>query len=802
MQVSNIKELDTHAVIGGGKAEAFGMSESAEFFTVLSDTLYRDKVRAVAREVICNAWDAHIITDQTDLPIEIKLTNEELVIKDFGPGIAPERMRPIYCIYGASTKVKSEKETGGFGLGSKAPFAYSDHFSVTSAFEGLRTVYAVSRGGAETDGKPDMRPMVQTPTKATGITVSIPIRNATDRQNFENHIKAVVRQGGIKAKLNDVLLDTIDYEPSRKLGYMLMRRQGYGELNESVVYVLYGTVLYPLTTTHAEITKQTRHIANYLGENRVILLAPANSVGVTPSRESLSYSDKTIETCVRLLKAFTSSLKHDGEKAVRDHIKSRVKGIQRHQINLSMTEETVSAYGGSNIQDRKQIAQAIALAQPNLFTTRDQRQRVLLAGLQKKFRDSRRTFRRMGGKPLVHGYYGIHREQECEIYRHTRRLVLRMASKLNLLSDLMVYDHQATYQRDKLGAMDAYNGSRPVGQQILISPTQRDALKVLMNRYANNSQLRHSKDLTTVFVVKKMTAELRAKIEELSKHFKFDTEFLPFPERKKPKRGEKVEKGLFYAFSEVKHGANGRYRIAEKKTLPTAPKFYMNVRGGLERLDIDLRFFDRREDFGKFFGEIALANTVKAEAKLKMMGSRDIEVALIDELKAIASNREVAFAYLCRKGELISSGHYRSVSHMARDLIMEDIRFAQFFFPDAKIVTNEATEKAEFLMQVMQDRYNYGTKKYRDYQTVWEEVRRIAKGEFKDTCLDAKTADERFSFLKVLSDGNFSPDRSRAVYDFDETLALLKWLKARHERKAKTVSPNNDNTTDAQKEAA
>ena len=109
-------------------------------------------------------------------------------------------MRPIYCIYGASTKVASEKETGGFGLGSKAPFAYSDHFSVTSSFEGLRTVYAVSRGGAETDGKPDMRAMVQTPTKATGITVSIPIRSAADRSNFENHIRAVVRQGASRLR--------------------------------------------------------------------------------------------------------------------------------------------------------------------------------------------------------------------------------------------------------------------------------------------------------------------------------------------------------------------------------------------------------------------------------------------------------------------------------------------------------------------------------------------------------------------------------------------------------------------------
>ena len=58
MEVSQLQDYDTHVVIGGAKAHAFSVAQTAEFFTVLSDTLYRDKKRAVVREVLCNAWNA------------------------------------------------------------------------------------------------------------------------------------------------------------------------------------------------------------------------------------------------------------------------------------------------------------------------------------------------------------------------------------------------------------------------------------------------------------------------------------------------------------------------------------------------------------------------------------------------------------------------------------------------------------------------------------------------------------------------------------------------------------------------
>lgn len=82
MQVTHVQDHVTHAVIGPNTAQSFGISESAEFFNILSNTLYSDKILAVVREVLCNAWDAHIASERTHLPIEVTLTSTELTIKE------------------------------------------------------------------------------------------------------------------------------------------------------------------------------------------------------------------------------------------------------------------------------------------------------------------------------------------------------------------------------------------------------------------------------------------------------------------------------------------------------------------------------------------------------------------------------------------------------------------------------------------------------------------------------------------------------------------------------------------------
>ena len=130
MQVTHEKDHITHAVIGGSQTIDFGISNSAEFFNILSSSLYTDQILAVVREVICNAWDAHIEAGMTHVPIKITTTQDEFIVQDFGHGIPKDKIGEIYGVYGKSSKKDNGEVTGGFGLGCKSPFAYTDHFEV------------------------------------------------------------------------------------------------------------------------------------------------------------------------------------------------------------------------------------------------------------------------------------------------------------------------------------------------------------------------------------------------------------------------------------------------------------------------------------------------------------------------------------------------------------------------------------------------------------------------------------------------------------------------------------------------
>jgi len=65
--------------------------------------------------------------------VEVILPNkwsDQIQFKDSGAGITPDRMENVYMKYGNSTKRDDNTQTGGFGLGAKTPFAYTESFNI------------------------------------------------------------------------------------------------------------------------------------------------------------------------------------------------------------------------------------------------------------------------------------------------------------------------------------------------------------------------------------------------------------------------------------------------------------------------------------------------------------------------------------------------------------------------------------------------------------------------------------------------------------------------------------------------
>ena len=113
----------------------FTIKASSKMFKILSSGLYSNKIKAVIREVSCNAVDANVDAGRADIPIVVHLPNENepfFSIKDSGTGLTPEQMVDIYTSYGTSTKTDRNDQIGALGLGSKSPFSYVDQFTVTS----------------------------------------------------------------------------------------------------------------------------------------------------------------------------------------------------------------------------------------------------------------------------------------------------------------------------------------------------------------------------------------------------------------------------------------------------------------------------------------------------------------------------------------------------------------------------------------------------------------------------------------------------------------------------------------------
>jgi len=124
-------------------SKEFTIKTTAKAFRILSSGLYSDKIKAIIRELSCNAVDAHI-TAKNNKPFFVHLpSNLEpwFAVRDYGIGLSENDVMNLYSTYFESTKTESNDQIGALGLGSKSPFSYTDSFNVTSIWEGVSKSY-------------------------------------------------------------------------------------------------------------------------------------------------------------------------------------------------------------------------------------------------------------------------------------------------------------------------------------------------------------------------------------------------------------------------------------------------------------------------------------------------------------------------------------------------------------------------------------------------------------------------------------------------------------------------------------
>ena len=322
MQVTTEDAHITHAVMGGMDVIECGITGDAHFMHMMSATLYRDQKQAMVREVLCNAWDAHIMVDKLS-PIEIEIDEEGyLIIRDFGPGIHHDMIGPIYGVYGASTKKNDGRQTGGFGLGCKSPWSYTDTFEVTSCHMGKKAIYQMTKSSAERGGKPGIKPIVTNiPTTDTGITVKIRLKQG-DQGTITRLIQKVLKYGGIPAMFNGKAFGYIDYSAAKNNWLIVNGEESLGV--SGGIFIRYGNVIYPLVSheQYRDKLREMERVINALPDNSAgyvtLLTAPPDSLTPTPSREELSLTELSLNTIDGLITDFLASVRMDGTKLARE----------------------------------------------------------------------------------------------------------------------------------------------------------------------------------------------------------------------------------------------------------------------------------------------------------------------------------------------------------------------------------------------------------------------------------------------------------------------------------------------------
>ena len=348
-----IEENNISTNLGSGKA--FSIANNSNILDILSNKLYENPIEAIVREIFSNAIDANI-ENKTSGGIEVVLPNNKNMIfqvKDHGIGMDNDKIMNVYCEYGNSTKSNSNDQIGGFGIGCKTPFAYTDTFMLESIKNGVKNSYVIYK----TDTDRQINLVSSEPSDGHGTTVTVPVKD-NDANRF---IRAA-----LKVFLFAKEFPTMDTDSLSAFEYCLknhygIEREKYDNVRKQIqdnnevieglnvssegLYINIGGVCYSINKDNF---RGYRSILNDTYNNMIVLNADVGELSVQASREKLNYDKNTIEIIRRKIKEFIASTVKNIENVLNDNSKTfleRVKVLDMYNLdNLEYMENCFGEY--------------------------------------------------------------------------------------------------------------------------------------------------------------------------------------------------------------------------------------------------------------------------------------------------------------------------------------------------------------------------------------------------------------------------------------------------------------------------
>lgn len=288
-----VKEKALYTELEG--KQTYGSKVSSKMFYVLSSQLYKNKIRAIIRELSCNAVDAHKEAGNPG-KFDVILPNilsPQFQVRDYGTGISEEDMYRVFCILFESTKDDSNEYTGMLGLGSKSPFAYTDNYMVTSYQDGYMKVYSAFM---EAQKVPTIDKIHEEPTEEpNGLRVQFAV-DEKDFRKFQEEAAYVFKTfWSIKPNIicadKNMDVDVLQQNQKSYCSGKIIVDADSGT-HEPGWYAVQGDIAYPINFLRPEeLLAEHKRQNMQLRDGCLFVNLPIGSVSFTPSREELENTE-------------------------------------------------------------------------------------------------------------------------------------------------------------------------------------------------------------------------------------------------------------------------------------------------------------------------------------------------------------------------------------------------------------------------------------------------------------------------------------------------------------------------------
>lgn len=361
---------------GGGETRAITIAANGTIIRNTIKGIYSNKERTITRELMANAFDAHVVAGCVDTPVEVYLPttlDPVFSVRDFGCGMSHDFVMEHYSALGFSTKSDSNDQTGMFGVGSKSPLAISDSFTVRcfdkptednpSGRVRLYTVFFDDSGNPKLQHTFSVSPRAEDQVERGGTEVKVPVGyvhkdaiiSGLAEQQFAWFDRAVKFDGATE-QIDGKLYHAVTPVADGVYVARLRTANRYASSLSGKIFVRQGSAVYPLDEnqlSRAEVTSENIAVLRALtqSDRHLMIDLPIGTADVTMARESLQYNEATLR-----------NLKREINEAIKRFSDALDETITPDVINFPLALEALSKVFVADCADEDSYAHISSLA--------------------------------------------------------------------------------------------------------------------------------------------------------------------------------------------------------------------------------------------------------------------------------------------------------------------------------------------------------------------------------------------------------------------------------------------------------